>query len=166
LDSQLGEGSRFTVTLPWQKQLETQLTPEEMQTADESSNATLDAQSPLILLADDNEASMKTYADFLKHLGYRVSMAADGLEAVTQAQQEPPALILMDVQMPRLDGLEATRRIRRQPQLKHIPIIALTALAMPGDKERCLDAGVNDYLSKPVSMRQLGKTVEQLLNRN
>jgi len=166
LDSQLGEGSRFTVTLPWQKYLETQLTPEEMQTADENKDTTLDARSPLILLADDNEASMRTYADFLKHLGYRVSMAVDGLEAIAKAQQENPALILMDVQMPCLDGLEATRRIRQQPELKHIPIIALTALAMPGDKERCLEAGVNDYLSKPVSMRELGKTVEQLLNRS
>jgi CheY-like chemotaxis protein len=78
--------------------------------------------------------------------------------------EERPALILMDIQMPALDGLEATRRLRAHTDLANTPIIALTALAMPGDRERCLAAGVNDYLSKPLSLKQLLNLIESYLH--
>ncbi len=73
-----------------------------------------------------------------------------------------PDLILMDIQMPKMDGLEATRRLRSDPRFRSTPIVALTALAMPGDKERCLEAGVNEYLSKPVSLKLLATMIARL----
>jgi signal transduction histidine kinase/DNA-binding response OmpR family regulator len=111
--------------------------------------------SPLILLAEDNEATIETLADYLEDKGYRLVIARNGFEAIERAQEEGPALILMDIQMPKLDGLEAIRYIRADAHLKHIPIIALTALAMAGDQERCLAAGADDYMSKPVSLKNL-----------
>jgi CheY-like chemotaxis protein len=100
---------------------------------------------------------------YLANRGYRVSLARNGVEAIERARQELPALILMDIQMPRMDGLEAMRHIRAEAHLGAIPIIALTALAMPGDRERCLAAGANDYLSKPVSLKGLVGIIESYL---
>ncbi|HZI03079.1 MAG TPA: response regulator, partial [Archangium sp.] len=92
---------------------------------------------------------------FLVAHGYAVRIARDGLEAVQLCREVRPALVLMDIQMPRLDGLEAIRCLRADRVTAPIPIIALTALAMPGDRERCLEAGANEYLSKPVRLRQV-----------
>jgi CheY-like chemotaxis protein len=86
----------------------------------------------------------------------------NGVEAITQAQQFKPDLILMDIQMPQMDGLEAIRRLRAMPEFAHTPIIALTALAMSGDRERCLEAGATDYLTKPVSLKALMQVIEML----
>ena len=113
------------------------------------------AVSPLLLLAEDNEANIKTLADYLEVKGYRVVVARTGVEAIKLARKVTPDMIVMDIQMPELDGLEATRRIRADAELMHIPIIAVTALAMPGDRERCLAAGANAYLSKPISLKAL-----------
>ncbi|MCB1763627.1 MAG: response regulator, partial [Gammaproteobacteria bacterium] len=77
-----------------------------------------------------------------------------------------PDIILMDVQLPHMDGLEATQRLRSDPAFPKIPIIALTALAMPGDRERCLDAGVNDYLSKPIGLKELHQVIQSWLQRS
>ncbi|MBL3591497.1 MAG: response regulator [gamma proteobacterium endosymbiont of Lamellibrachia anaximandri] len=84
----------------------------------------------------------------------------------TTASNTHPDIILMDIQMPEMDGLEATRRIRAMPHLASVPIIALTALVMPGDKERCLEAGTDSYLSKPVNLNQLSKKMASLLNKH
>ena len=121
------------------------------------------AEQPLILLTEDNEANIQLLTDYLTDEGYRVVTARNGLEAIERATAERPALVLMDIQMPVMDGLEATRRIRADTQLADIPIIALTALAMPGDRERCLAAGVNDYLSKPISLKKLVGTIAAYL---
>jgi CheY-like chemotaxis protein len=90
-------------------------------------------------------------------------VAKNGHEAIALAQAERPDVILMDVQMPGMDGLEATRQIRCDPTLINVPIIALTALAMDKDRDRCLAAGATDYLSKPVKLKQLVTTIHQVL---
>jgi PAS domain S-box-containing protein len=115
---------------------------------------------PVVVLAEDNEANIVTLSDYLWAKGYRVIVARNGAEAIAQAREVYPDIILMDIQMPGVDGLEATRDIRADADLRHIPIIALTALAMPGDRARCLEAGANVYLSKPVSLKELIAALE------
>lgn len=119
---------------------------------------------PLILLVDDNDANVDAVSDYLTYQGYRVIIAKNGIEAIAKAATEQPDLILMDIQMPGMDGLEATRQIRANPRGKQIPIIALTALAMPGDESKCIEAGANTYLSKPISLKELSKVVAQWIN--
>jgi CheY-like chemotaxis protein len=113
-----------------------------------------------ILLADDNEDNISLFQDYLQAIGFQVSVARNGKEAIERTQEEQPNLILMDIQMPVMDGLEATRRLRTEAMLVPIPIIAVTSLAMSGDRERCLDAGANDYLSKPINLEKLLKTIK------
>ena len=120
----------------------------------------------LVLLAEDNEDNIVTLSDYLLSKGYRLVVARNGAETIERAREERPDVILMDIQMPGMDGLEATRRIRADADLSAIPIVALTALAMPDDRERCLEAGANEYLNKPVSLRGLVKVIETQLNRN
>lgn len=119
---------------------------------------------PLVLLAEDNEANLQTIETFLDYGGYRVVVARNGKEAVERAFDAKPDLILMDIQMPKMDGLEAIRMIRLNQDVKSVPIIALTALAMPGDRDRCLSAGANEYLSKPIGFDNLLNTMERFLN--
>ncbi len=118
-----------------------------------------------LLLAEDNEINIQALGDYLQFSGYHVVVARNGGEAIAQAREMKPDLILMDIQMPEMDGLEATRRLRAEAATLTTPIIALTALAMPGDRDRCLAAGANDYFSKPVSMKKLLQTIEKLLTR-
>nr|WP_275415848.1 response regulator [Leptolyngbya sp. CCY15150] len=120
--------------------------------------------SPLILLAEDNEANIRTIASYLRAKGYQLILARNGQEAIALAQSECPNIILMDIQMPEMDGLEAMQTIRRYPQLTEVPIIALTSLAMEGDRDRCIAAGANDYLSKPVKLKQLLMAIQNQLN--
>ncbi len=119
---------------------------------------------PLILLVDDYDTNVDAVSDYLTYQGYRVIVAKNGVEAIATVKAEQPDLILMDIQMPDMDGLEATRQIRAYPGGEQIPIIALTALAMPGDESRCIGAGANAYLSKPISLKELSKVVAQLIN--
>jgi PAS domain S-box-containing protein len=118
-----------------------------------------------VLIAEDNITNQTTYADFLESLGYQVVLAGNGREAVEQARANRPDVILMDIQMPDMDGIEATQVIRADPSLAHTPVVALTALAMPGDRERCFAAGVNDYIAKPASLRHLAEVIAELLNK-
>lgn len=94
---------------------------------------------------------------YLRAKGYDVTVARNGGEALVRAHEAPPHAILMDIQMPGMDGLQAIRRIRADVGLNAIPIVALTALAMPGDRERCLQAGADEYLTKPVESCQAGR---------
>lgn len=114
-----------------------------------------------ILLAEDNEGNILATGDYLRNYGYEVLIARNGREAVEMTRDEKPALILMDIQMPVLDGLEAIRRIRKTGE--RVPIIALTALAMSSDRTRCLEAGADHYLSKPVRLSELRQTIEGCL---
>ncbi|NJN98359.1 MAG: response regulator [Anaerolineales bacterium] len=116
-----------------------------------------------ILLAEDNEINIEVINEYLQDEGYRVVLARNGREALAQATEIRPDLILMDIQMPEMDGLEAIRRLRARAEFATTPIIALTALAMPGDRERCLDAGATEYLTKPVSLKRLVELIEELL---
>jgi CheY-like chemotaxis protein len=119
----------------------------------------------VILLAEDNPANILTIGEYLKDHGYQVLVAQDGFEVINMAEEANPDIILMDIQMPAMDGLEATRRLRANPRFDPIPIIALTALAMPGDRERCLEAGANEYMSKPVSLKDLAKNIRNFLEQ-
>ncbi|MEM7384617.1 MAG: response regulator, partial [Verrucomicrobiota bacterium] len=115
-----------------------------------------------ILLADDNPENVNTFTLYLEEHGFDVVHARDGIEAVAMAQSEFPDLILMDIQMPNKDGIEAITEIRKIPALQSIPIIAITALAMPGDRDRCLWAGANHYLAKPIGLKNLLRTIEAI----
>jgi CheY-like chemotaxis protein len=121
---------------------------------------------PLILLAEDNAANIATFTSYLEAKGYRIVSATDGQQVIDLAKAEHPNLILMDIQMPVMDGLEVIKQIRLDPNLADIPIIALTALAMTGDRERCLAAGADEYLSKPIKLRQLNILIQQILVQN
>jgi CheY-like chemotaxis protein len=120
----------------------------------------------MVLLAEDNAASTLTVSEYLESHGYRIVNAHDGEEAVEKALEANPDIILMDIQMPVMDGLEAIRRLRADSRFDSTPIIALTALAMPGDRKLCLEAGANEYMSKPVSLKKLVKTISKMLERN
>ena len=122
-------------------------------------------KQPLILLAEDNVVSTKSVSDYLKASGCRVIIAGNGNEAIRLVKEKQPDLVLMDIQMPDMDGLEAIRRIRSDPNTVDIPIIALTALAMPGDREKCLAAGADDYISKPISLRHLVELIKAQLTQ-
>jgi len=122
-------------------------------------------RGPLFLLAEDNETNIRAIGDYLQAIGYRLAIARDGSQAIDLALALKPDLILMDIQMPVLDGLTVTRRLRAISEFATTPIIALTALAMPGDRERCLAAGANEYLSKPVSLKRLRQVIDELLDK-
>ncbi len=126
-------------------------------------NGTPKTERPLVLLVEDNEDNINTILDYLLVKKYRGSVARNGFEALERAKADKPDVILMDIQMPGMDGLEAIRRMRADADLAHVPIIAMTALAMPGDYERCLQVGANDYMSKPISLRRLVKVIETQL---
>lgn len=108
-----------------------------------------------ILVVEDNQDNMTLITDILESLNYTVIPAYDGHQGVQLAQSEIPSLILMDLSLPLKDGWQATREIKQIEALKHIPIIALTAHAMSGDRERALEAGCDDYVSKPINVPDL-----------
>ena len=158
--SEPGHGSRFTVTLP----RIASPTPADAVVPPVATEAVRrNDRRPLILLAEDNAANIQTVGGYLEDMGYAMHYAANGLLAVKLAHELRPALILMDIQMPVMDGLTAILEICADATLKDIPIVALTALAMPGDRERCLAAGATDYLSKPVSLKTLAALVARLV---
>ncbi len=118
-----------------------------------------------ILLVEDNELNMDLISRRLKRKGYAVMIAVDGQQGVDLARSESPDLILMDLSLPMLDGLEATRRIKAAPETRSIPIVALTAHAMADDREKALAAGCDDYDTKPVEFNRLLGKIEAQLKR-
>ena len=119
--------------------------------------------SERVLLVEDNPVNQNVIEAMLRSLGLEVSVAADGIQAVEQVSQQPFAAILMDCRLPHLDGYEATQRIRLLPNGIHVPIIALTANALQGDRERCMAAGMDDYLSKPLRRTELQRALQRWL---
>ncbi|HEY9865889.1 MAG TPA: response regulator, partial [Candidatus Obscuribacterales bacterium] len=168
LDSQPGKGSCFTIALPWNPGRESpRLTPAKL--LDRSArlgNTPRGSKRPLILLAEDNPDNIQTLLNYLQAKGFDLEVAKNGIEAVQKAISLHPDLILMDISMPEMDGLEAMRQIRANSQQANLPIIALTAFAMAGDREQCLAAGANEYLPKPVQIRQLVQLIQSFLLEN
>lgn len=176
VESESGKGSRFAVVLPTRipEQERAILSGDacriEYVTQQESAVTTAGGEQERempthVLLVDDNEMNILAIGEYLQDTGFMVTLARDGREALARAGEIRPDIVLMDVQMPGMDGLEATRRLRQMPGCHDLPIVALTALAMPGDRERCLEAGADDYLIKPVSLKHLVKTIRDLLKQ-
>ena len=114
-----------------------------------------------ILVVEDNEKNMKLFRDVLQATGYQMLEASSGGEALSLATERRPALVLMDIQMPDMDGIEALRRLRMDERTAAIPVLAVTAQAMRGDRERFIAAGFDGYLSKPIDVDELLETVRQ-----
>jgi len=118
-----------------------------------------------ILLVEDNEMNRDMLSRRLVKRGYEVVVAVDGREGVAKARAEAPALVLMDMSLPVLDGWEATRELRAHPETRSIPVIALTAHAMAGDREKALAVGCDDFDTKPIELERLISKIEALLAR-
>jgi PAS domain S-box-containing protein len=168
VQSEVGKGSCFTINLPWERELlpvENSASELQQPAREPSRPAKKNARPIRILLAEDHVANILTIGEYLESHGYQVIVAHDGGEALEKAQEADPDLILVDIQMPVIDGLQVTSRLRTQARFTRTPIIALTALAMPGDRERCLLAGANEYMSKPVSLQGLVRTIRQFTSQ-
>ncbi len=175
--SVVNQGSCFTVRLPYIQPAtaldqpaessqsitvaQSLLTPTPSRVIFQSISTDSEYTKPLILLAEDNPANIETFVNYLESRGYQMILASNGQEAIDLYKSQTPHLILMDIQMPIVNGLEAIQQIRSD--YSNIPIIALTALAMPADREKCLQAGANEYLSKPVQLKKLAAIIQQLL---
>ncbi len=165
VESVLQQGSHFCVSLPW--------APSKISHSPTQNNIVIPnplpppqaiiTTSPLILITEDDHPTLQTMSDYLNAKGYRVKTAVNGNEAIKEGKRFPPDMILMDIQMPEMDGFETIMRIRQEERLAHIPIIAITALAMPGDREKCLAAGANEYLVKPIQLARLVETIQRYL---
>jgi two-component system, cell cycle response regulator DivK len=118
----------------------------------------------VILVVEDNERNLKLLRDLLEYEGYDVRVARTGEDAITLAVKEPPDLVLMDLQLPGIDGMEALRRLRASPRTVGIPVVAVTAQAMKQDRERVLQAGFNGYVEKPISVREFPDQVRRFLS--
>jgi two-component system, cell cycle response regulator DivK len=121
-------------------------------------------QPKTILVVEDNELNMKLFHDLLEAHGYNILQTRDGMEALKLARQHKPDLILMDIQLPEVSGLEVTKWIKEDDALKAIPIIAVTAFAMKGDEEKIREGGCEAYIAKPISVTNFLKTVQQFLS--
>jgi len=118
---------------------------------------------PKILIVEDNEKNRRMMRDILTYHGYEIIEAENGEEAIKMAKEFNPELILMDMQMPVMDGFAATSILKNDPETRRIKIIAVTSFAMVGDKEKILQAGAGDYISKPLNTRELPERVRKIL---
>ena len=116
-----------------------------------------------ILIVEDNPQNMRLFEMTLRSKGYRLLTATDGEKALDMATRDKPDLIIMDIYLPKVSGLEVTKRLRQMPAFNHVPIIAVTAHAMKGDKEKIIEAGCDAYLPKPINTRQLPEVVTEML---
>ena len=171
--SQVGEGSCFTIVLPHRERVNLNNISSKHDVDDnhhcannlDNSLENSSSINALILLADDNPSNIETFSNYLVSRGYRLIFATNGQEAIDMIIDQNPDLVLMDIQMPVLDGISAIAQIRANPNISHVPIVALTALAMEGDREKCLAVGANEYLTKPVKLSYLVKIIQQQLQK-
>lgn len=161
--SEVGVGSSFTVELPCAIAT-SPLSGKAAISSDKINSGSLQSEGVTsILLVEDDPDNITVIKSYLTAKGYFIRVANDGHQAISAVLSSMPDLVLMDIQMPGMDGLEAMQRIRNEPILADVPIIALTALAMRGDRDRCFAAGADDYLSKPVNLGQLLISIDKLL---
>ena len=116
-----------------------------------------------VLIVEDNELNMKLFNDLLTSNGYQTLKTPDGLEALDIARAERPDLIIMDIQLPEVSGLEVTKWLKDDPELAHIPVIAVTAFAMEGDEERIREGGCEGYMAKPIMVQEFLELVQQFI---
>jgi len=165
--STLGKGSRFTIVLPYERSINQEALGLDFIPFDLTSN-TAPQPNPQnanyhLMLVEDRESNALLICDILHYWGYQVHHVWSGREALMWLNDHQPDLILMDINLPEINGLEVTQRIKQNPQWSHIPVVAMTALAMVGDRERCLAAGVQDYVSKPINYEHLARVIDQHL---
>ena len=160
VESEVGKGSSFFVTIPFDPAPLPEPAP-----SVESRPAVAPSSGVRLLLVEDNLVNQKVVLAMLRKRGYQIEIANDGREALEKLETAPRPydLVLMDVQMPVLDGLETTRVLRRDPRWAKLPVVAMTAHAMTGDREKCIEAGMNGYISKPVQPAHLITTLERHL---
>jgi len=165
VESQTGKGSVFSVIIPCERALVSEAGQAILRGEAAPAGASKRGSGAKLLLVEDNLVNQKVVLAILRKKGYQIEVANDGREALAKlnAAEVPYQLVLMDVQMPVLDGLEATRSIRRNTRWARLPIVAMTAHAMNGDRERCLQAGMDAYISKPVQPAHLIATIEKHL---
>jgi CheY-like chemotaxis protein len=161
IDSAVGRGTRVSLCIPF--------APASQERARQDGQVARAAQSGLrpckVLVVDDDETSLKAQEHLLRKQGHQVCCADDGWSALEMLQQEAFDCVFMDIQMPEMDGVETTKRIRSsQKDFKNIPIIAMTALAMKGDREMLLEAGLDDYIAKPVDKGEVLEVLKRQLS--
>ena len=117
-----------------------------------------------ILIVEDNELNMKLFNDLLEAHGYATLKTRDGIDALKMAREHHPDLIIMDIQLPEVSGLDVTKWLKEDEKLRHIPVIAVTAFAMKGDEEKIREGGCEAYIAKPISVANFLQTVERFLN--
>jgi len=161
VDSKKGEGSRFTVRLPLE--ICTSATSLDQLSVHEFDKGL--SQDMTVLLAEDNAVNQKVASLILQSFGFQVDIANDGLEAVEMFDKKAYSLIFMDVQMPIMDGISATKSILHKAKGRHVEIIAMTANAQLSDRQKCLDAGMTDFVTKPIQMETLEKTLKGFFTR-
>ncbi|CAN0598435.1 unnamed protein product, partial [Ectocarpus sp. 12 AP-2014] len=159
VDSEVGRGTHFTVTLPLPV-YETALTEPEP-AATRENNAAAGSAALAILLVEDNQVNQLVASSLLRKLGHTVDLAENGKRALQAMENRTYDMVLMDCQMPVMDGYEATRQIRENPAWKTLPVIAVTANVMQGDRENCLASGMNDYITKPYNRNDLKAVIER-----
>lgn len=116
-----------------------------------------------VLIVEDSELNMRLFNDLLEAFGYRTVKTRDGRRAIPMAREHRPDLIIMDIQLPEISGLDLTEQLKRDPELKSIPVVAVTAFAMRGDEQKILAAGCDGYLSKPISVATFLETVRRFI---
>ena len=124
-----------------------------------------EAMQKTVLVVEDNELNMKLFNDLLEAHGYRVVQTRDGLTALDVARKHMPDLILMDIQLPEVSGIEVTKWLKEDENLRHIPVIAVTAFAMKGDEQKIREGGCEAYISKPISVMSFLQTIDKFLKK-
>jgi len=127
-------------------------------------NDSTNGAAKTVLVVEDNELNMKLFHDLLEAHGYNIFQTKDGMDALRIAREHKPDLILMDIQLPEVSGLEVTKWLKEDEDLKSIPVIAVTAFAMKGDEEKIRDGGCEAYIAKPISVTNFLETVRRFLN--
>jgi CheY-like chemotaxis protein len=161
VQSRLGEGSRFWLEIPFDATADAPPATVPVSAVRATVPAPPRGSRGRVLVAEDNPVNQLVASEMLGRLGFAVDIAGDGRQAIDAALQHDYDLVLMDCDMPVVDGFAATRAIRAREQDRRVPVVAMTASALSGDRERCLDAGMDDYLAKPVRLED----VERLVRR-